>query len=180
MSSIAAGIPQALAATDSPTFAGATVSGLGLTTATMTKNASGVLWTGWSSFSWTNAMVVALGASVTGDIKVATLPAKTMVHKSFLVINSLLSGLTSCTVAVGRTSALYIDYIVASDAKVAANTRYGVAVAQLGTGLVAGLMDVPSWTAATDVYAHFISGIENLSACLTCTGTVYLQTTQLT
>lgn len=183
MSSIAFGLPQALDTAATPTFSSValtspeTVSGLALTDATMTKGESGVARTTWSKYSWTNAMVVALGASLTGDVKVCTLPAKTMVHRVLMRITSPGAVVATLTVAIGRTSAAYIDYIVASDAKAVANTIYGHAAAALGTNLTG--YDVPSMTATTDVYAHFISTVSNLSACTGSTGDVYIQTSVL-
>jgi hypothetical protein len=141
----------------------------------MTKAESGVLRAGWSKFTWTNAMVVALGASLTGDITVCTLPAKTMVRRVIVSTDTAAAGVATLTVAVGRTAAAYIDYIVASDAKVAA--IYGDATAEAGTNLIG--FDIPSWSGTTDVKAHFISTVQNLSAVTNSTGSIYIETVQL-
>lgn len=170
------GIAQAIETTATPTFAGGTLTGNALTDATMTKVETGTLREGWSRYDWTNAMVVALGASLTGDVKVCTLPAKTMVRQIFVVINGAGAGVTTLTVAVGRTGAAYIDYIVASDAKAAANTIYGRTAATLGTNMIG--YDVPSWTAPTDIFAHFISTVQNLSATTGSSGSIYIETTR--
>lgn len=128
-----------------------------------------------SSFTWTNAQVVALGAALTGDITVATLPAKTVVNNAYVVITGQGAGTATLTVACGRTGAAYIDYIVASDAKAAANTVYGDASAERGTNLV--MYDLPSYTATTDVKCHFISTVQNLDQTTGSTGRVILTTT---
>lgn len=148
-----------------------------LTVGTMTATNSSLLREGWHRFDWTNAMVVALGAGLTGDIAVCTLPAKTVVVNAYAVITGTAAGPTTLTVAVGRTSAAYIDYIVASDAKVAANTVYGDASGERGTNLVG--YDLPSFTGTTVVNAHFIATVTNLNTTTGSTGSVYLQTATL-
>ncbi len=173
---------QALDTGASPTLVGATLTGLGLTAGTMTANSTGVIRCGWSSYSWTNAMVVALGASLTGDVTICTLPAKVIVRRALVVINSAAAGVATLTVAVGRTSAGYIDYVVASDAKAAANTVYGDATDEIGSHLYNGtgfIDDLASWTGTTAVKAHFISTVQTLDATTTSTGTVYLETVTL-
>jgi len=149
-----------------------------LTSSTMTRTNNATLRRTWTRFDWTNAMVVALGASTTGDIQVCTLPAKTVVTRAFVVIKTAGSGTTTLTVAVGRTSATFIDYVTANDAQAAANTVYGATKATIGTHLYDGVTfidDLPSWTATTAVNAHFISSGGNLSAVLTSTGSVYIE-----
>lgn len=148
-----------------------------LTAATMTVASNAFVRSAVTKATWTNAQVVALGAVTAGDISVCTLPAKTRVKNVYVIIDSQAAGTTTLTVAVGRTSATYIDYIVASDAKVAVNTIYGDAVGERGTNLTG--YDLPSYTATTTVYAHFISTVENLDQATTCTGTVVLETETL-
>lgn len=136
-------------------------------------------------FDWTNATVVALGANLTGDVTLFTLPAKTVVKNAYVVITGQAAVVDSLTVAVGRTAAAYEDYIVASDAMVAANTVYGNAKAELGAALYDAttlIYDLPSITAATTVKAHFIatSGSGKTLANVTgSTGSVYLETVTL-
>jgi hypothetical protein len=148
-----------------------------LTAGTMLYARSSIIRTVWHAFTWTNAQVVALGASLTGNISVCTLPAKTVVTNAYLVIGTAETALTSLNISVGRTGAGYIDYIVASNGKAAANTVYGDASAERGTNLTG--YDLPSFTGTTTVYAQFVSGVENLSAALACTGTIYLETALL-
>jgi hypothetical protein len=141
---------------------------------------NGVIRVGVYKRTWTNAEVQALGANLTGDIKVATLPAKTIVRNAYVVIDSQASVVDTLTVAMGRTSAAYIDYIVASNAMVAANTVYGDGTPERGTNLTG--YDIPSYTAAVDVYLHFIAtsaGGKKLADVLGCTGTIYLLTETL-
>lgn len=157
-----------------PTLSGVLLSDAVLTAGTMTVGTSSMVRSTVHKFSWTNAMVVALGAGLTGDIAVCTLPAKTVVKRAWVVITGQAAGVTTLTVAVGRTSALYIDYIVASDAKAAVNTKYGGASADLGTNLTG--YDLPSVTATTLVNAHFISTVQNLNATTGSTGDIYLET----
>jgi len=127
-----------------------------------------------NAYSWTNAQVVALGASLTGDITMVTLPAKTQVVDAQIVILTAAAGTTTLTVAAGRTGAAYIDYIVASDAQAAANTVYGDASAERGTNLTG--YDIPSYTGTTAVKCHFISTVSNLSSVTTSTGKLILTT----
>lgn len=125
-------------------------------------------------FDVTNAMVVALGASLTGDIKICTLPAGTVVTNAYIVIDSPDTSANALTVSLGRTGAAYVDYIVASDAKGAANTVYGDASGERGTNLT--MYDLPSVTAATDVYSHFVKTTTNLNTVTGLAYHVYLET----
>ena len=127
-------------------------------------------------FSWTNAMVAALGAVTTSELTVCTLPAKTFVKKALVVITGQAASLTALTVSLGRVGTAYIDYIVASNAKAAANTIYGNAIAEIGTGIADVAGDIPSLTGTTDVKLQFISAVENLSNITASTGDVYLET----
>ena len=86
-------------------------------TAVGTAAYNGVIRTGVYRRAWTNAEVVALGATKDAELKVATLPAKTVVRNAYVVVDTHESYLTDLTVALGRTGATYIDYIVASNAK---------------------------------------------------------------
>ena len=153
---------------------GVAIAGQALTAATMTEENTARLLTATSSYTWSNAqLVTALGGGTTGDIKVATLPAKTQVNDALVVITGAASGPPSLTVACGRTSAAYIDYIVASDAEAAANTVYGDASGERGTNLTG--YDLPSYTGTTDVYCHFIAG--DTTAVTGSSGRVILKTT---
>jgi hypothetical protein len=130
-------------------------------------------------------MVTALGAVTSGDVLVATLPAKTFVKRVLVVITGAATGPATVTVSCGRTGATYIDYIVASDAKAAANTVYGDADAEIGTNLysVSGddhrIDDFPSYTSTTAVYCQFVSSGANLSTVTGSTGRVYFETVTL-
>lgn len=135
-------------------------------------------------FDWTNAMVVALGASLTGDIKVCTLPAKMLVlAPAYMVITGTAAGVATLTASLGIISASYVDYIQVSDCKVAANTIYGdSAYGVPGNNLDPGggnVTNLPSVTATTDVFLHFISTVQNLSATTGSTGSIYLRTMKL-
>lgn len=145
-----------------------------LTAATMTANYTGAVASGWSSYSWTNAMVVAAA-----DVKVCTLPAKTVVKNAYMVINTAGTnmGAATLTVSLGRTSADYLDYLAAGSALASANTVYGDASGERGANLTG--YDMPSFTANTDVYCHFATdgaGGKTLADVLTSTGTVYIET----
>lgn len=146
----------------------------GLTAATMSANTGNPVRSAIGHYNWTNAMVTALGASLTGDINVVTLPAKTILKNAYVIIDTACTGVTTLSVSIGRTAASYIDYVVASDAKAAANTVYGDDSAERGVNLTG--YDLPSFTGTTTIKAHFISTIDNLSAALTCTGEVVVET----
>ena len=127
-----------------------------------------------SRFDWTNAQVVGLGAVLSGNLVVATLPAKTVIKNAYVVITGAATGTTTLTVSVGRTAATFTDYIVAKDAKAAANTVYGAVAADRGTNLTG--FDLPAWAATTPVNIQFIATGTNLNTVLTSTGSVYLET----
>lgn len=147
-----------------------------LTSGTLTVTSSAFSRQATHRFDWTNAMIAALTGTA-DDITVCTLPAKTVVKNAYVVITGSAAGPATVTVALGRTSAAYIDYIVASDAKAAANTVYGDASGERGTNLTG--YDLPSFTGTTAVKVHFISTVANLSTITGSTGTVYLETVTL-
>lgn len=147
-----------------------------LTAGTMTGTYEAVMAGVTTCRSWTNAQVAAL-AGTAGDIAFGTLPAKTVVTNAYIVITGAAAGPTTVTVAFGRVSASYIDYIVASDAKAAANTVYGDSSAERGTNLTS--YDLPSYTGTTVLNAHFISTVANLSTTTGSTGMVCVTTEKL-
>ena len=163
--------------------------GLGvLTSSTMTPTIVSEQRTVTHSYAWTNAMVTALGAVLTGDITVATLPAKTRVDGALVVIDTAAGGVTTLTVSCGDAigGAPFNQYIVASDAKAAANTVYGdlISGAETGTALFDATTKwfpnyVPSYTTTTLVTCRFISTGTNLNTVTTSTGRVILTTTLL-
>jgi hypothetical protein len=152
-----------------------------LTSSTMNPTIVGEARTATHSYAWTNAMVTALGASLTGDINVATLPAKTQINNAYVVIDTAAGGpatlTVSCGDAIGGTP--FTNYVVASDAKAAANTVYGDAVAERGTSIDVEFYYLPSYTATTLVTCHFISSGGNLNTVTTSTGRLILTTTLL-
>lgn len=158
------------------TTAGIRYTDLILTAATMTAETTGRFATGTSSYTWTNAQVVALGATTAGDITVATLPAKTQIVDAILVITGAAVGPTTVTVSCGDAIAgtPFINYIVASDAKAAANTVYGDAAAERGTSIDVEYYYLPSYTATTLITCHFISTGANLSTVTGSTGRLIL------
>ena len=127
-------------------------------------------------FDWTNAMVTALGAIAAGNIGICTIPAKTVVKNIWIVITGASTGTTTLTVSVGRAAG-QIDYIVAKDAKAAANTIYGAVAGDRGTNLTG--YDLASATAATNIFALFTSTGGNLSASLGSSGSIYVETMTL-
>lgn len=147
-----------------------------LTTGTMTKVSAShaIVRSTTHQFAWTNAMIAALGASLTGDITVCTLPAGTRVKNIYMVLTGTATGPTTLTYAVGRTGASYIDYIVASDAKAAANTVYGDTSGERGTNLTG--YDLPSYTATVDIKMHCIATVATLDQTLSSTGVIYIET----
>ncbi len=165
--------------TDGSTGGGQLRIGAGdLTSATMTAGTIAETRTVTSSYTWSNAQVVALGAALTGDITVATLPAKTQMLDAAVVITGTGAGTTTLTVscgdAIGGTP--FINYVVASDAKAAANTVYGDAAAERGTSIDTEFYYLPSYTATTLVTCHFIATGANLDQVTGSTGRVILTT----
>lgn len=120
-------------------------------------------------------MVAAL-AGASGNLLVCTLPAKTVVKKALVIITGQAAGLTALTVSLGRTATTYLDYIVASNAKAAANTIYGDAIAEVGTSLADAIGDLPSITGTTPVNLQFVSSVEDLSNVTGSAGDVILET----
>ena len=128
-----------------------------------------------SRVSFTNAMIVALGAVGSGDISVATLPAKTVVRNIYLVVDTQCTfAAGTLTMAIGRTGATYLDYIAPSNIKATANTVYGAVLGDRGANLTG--YDLPSYTGTTTIYAHVIAGAGTLNGVTTCTGHVDIET----
>lgn len=159
-----------------------------LTSATMTRSSdSYTLRSVWHLYSWTNAMVVAAGDTITTfDVTVATLPAKTVVKKAYLVVSTAGTNMGGATLtATLGTDAEFDNYLVSSNLLAAANTVYGDADAEVGSSLPGGGLHVehlPSWTATTAVKVRFGTdgaGGKDLADVLTCTGAVYLLTETL-
>jgi hypothetical protein len=148
-----------------------------ITAGTLTATNNALVAGGVSRFDWTNAMITALGGVGAGDLTVCTLPANTVVKNAYMVIDSPDTSTNALTGAIGRVSATYIDYIVASDLKAAQNTVYGDASGERGTNLTG--YDLPSPTATTAVKLHLIKTSTNLSTVLGCTGHVYIETMKL-
>ena len=148
------------------------------TAGTLTATSVGKLSSVMNKYSWTNAMIVAL-AGTTGNLLVCTLPAKCQVISAKIVLTGQAAGITALTVSLGRVGTAYIDYLVASSAKAAANTIYGDAIAEVGAGLSAILGDLPSLSGTTAVNLQFISAVEDLANVTGSTGDIYLQTIQL-
>ena len=122
--------------------------------------------------TWNNTQVNALGGVTTGSIRVATLPAKTYVRNAYVTITTTETVPTTLTVSLGRTASNYIDYIVASDAKAAANTVYGNVSGERGTNLTG--YDYPSRTATTDVFIQFVATGDDLENLLDTAGEVVI------
>ncbi len=158
---------------------GASVPGQALTPGTAVVGAQAKIGSVVSKFSWTNAQIVALGAVLSGNIALCTLPAKTIVKRVLINITGTAAGTTTLTVSMGRTAATFLDYIIASNAQVGANTVYGDATGELGTSMSTFVGDLPSMTATTLVNLQFVSTVQNLDQCTGSTGDCWLETITL-
>ncbi len=130
------------------------------------------------AYAWSNAQIVACGAVLSCDIAMVTLPAKTNVTNAYVAIDTQAGGPATLTVSCGDTGS-YVNYILASNAKAAANTLYGDAVGERGTAIDTEWFHVPSYTATTVVKCQFVSTGSNLDAVTTSTGRLILTTIQL-
>lgn len=158
-----------------------------LTAATMTEAAKGRLNVAWHKYTWTAAMVVSGRiAADTSNVKICTLPAKTIVKRVYVITAAAATGVDSPTVSVGRTGAAYIDYIVATAPGV--NTVIGNALAEIGTNLkdagpitpVEDFAVFADTTSTTDIYAQFTcDGDPDINQWAEGTGSVYLLTETL-
>lgn len=132
-----------------------------------------------SKYTWTNAMIVALGGVLTGDLTIATFPAGTVLKRLWMVVNTSAGGVTTLTGSIGKTAAAYADYFLTKDLKAAANTVYGQVVGDYAAALALYCGDMPSFTATTAIKLHLIATGANLSAVTTSTGSIYMETTIL-
>ena len=129
-------------------------------------------------FAWSNADVVALGASATGELTVATIPDATIVTAVYVRITGQAAGVTTLTVSVGPDGA-ETTYIVASNAKAAAGTIYGDAAAEIGTTLIVATGAGPSFGSTTTIKALFTATIETLDATTGSAGSIWVVTRKL-
>ncbi len=122
-------------------------------------------------YTWTNAEVVAAGTGGTEALlAIGSLPANSQLLSAYIVIGTQATfAAGTLTVGCGRTSATYVDFIAASDAKAAAATIYGNAAAERATDAAIQL-----FPAATPVKAIFTAGAGDLANVTTSTGTIYL------
>ena len=157
-------------------FSGAAV----LTAGTLTVTNAAEVRSAWHKFSWTNAMVVA-AAATSNKITVCTLPAKTLVKRCLVVIGTAATQGATLTVQAG-TAAATDGFIVASNAKAAANTVYGDADSEIGTLLFPTAADdhrvdyLPSYTATTAITIEFVIGAGTLADVTASVGHVILET----
>lgn len=178
---VTAGSSTTVARTDITNgFMYGTASTFTLTAGTMTGNTVGFVRPAWFKFAWTNAMIAALGAGTTVNMAICTLPAKTLVKRCIMVVGTAATHAGTLTMSVGRTAAVYNDFLLAGDIKAAANTVYGDVQSEIGADLTGtagvGLMDaLPSYTGTTVVNAQFISTVADVNTTTTSTGIVYLQ-----
>lgn len=145
-----------------------------LTNGSLSGVTLGVARTTFSKFPWTNSTVTAFGATTSGNVKLCTLPAMTVLIRAYLVVTGQASGVTTFTGSVGRVSTTYIDYVKASSLMAASGTAYGAASADRGTNATG--YDLV--TSATDVYLQFL-GSGNLSNISGSSGFVILETSVL-
>jgi hypothetical protein len=153
-----------------------------LTAGTMSAAMNGTIRRTVSKFSWTNAMVVT-AAGTSNKIDVCTLPAKTVVTRCWVVIDTAATQAATLTVQVGSSSGT-TGFVVASNAKAAANTVYGDSDAEVGTNLFDAADDhwvdyLPSYTSTTLIQAEFVIGAGTLADVTASTGSVILETISL-
>lgn len=112
-----------------------------------------------SSFLLDNADVVALGATTTGNVTIATIPAKMEIDDMKAVVTSAAVGPTTVTMSCGRTASAYIDYLTAVSVK--SQVLIGESSGDRGTNLNG--YDVPNYSGTTSLICQFISSGGNLS-----------------
>jgi hypothetical protein len=147
-----------------------------LTTGTMTPETQGQLRNVTHSYAWTNAMLTAGAAATTWDVTVATLPAKTQLLDAVVVILTPQTAAGTLSVQCGDTGT-FVNYTCPTgcDAKAAANTVYGDALAERGIAIDTEFWYLPSYTATTTVTCRFISNAA-MSTMTASTGRVILTT----
>jgi hypothetical protein len=97
----------------------------------------------------------------TCSIELGQFPAKTVIRNMYAIVITQATSPATLTFSCGVTGAGYIDLIVASNAKAAANTVYGDASAERGTNLTGYFM--PSYTGATALICQYV-GATDLAA----------------
>lgn len=160
------------------TFAQIASSALALTNGGITRANSAEIKEALHKFTWNSANVAGLSGTA-NTLTVCTLPAKTMVKRAWIIITGQAASVTALTVSLGRTTALFVDYLVASNAKAVANTVYGAVIGDIGTNLSGLVGDLPSITGTTDIKLRFDAALENLSLVTGSSGEIILETITL-
>lgn len=123
-----------------------------------------------TKFSWSNADVAGFGAVQSGNLPIATLPARSYVTRAFVVLGTQASGVTTLTASVGVQGPDYLDLIMSSssfDALQAPGTLLGAFTDAV----------LPSLSDPTVVYMQFktTTGAETLDAVLGSSGEIFLE-----
>lgn len=137
-------------------------------TATSTAPTYGLI-----KYSYTNAQIVAAGSGVGPlNVSIGTLPAKSVVTKTHLVVDGQATfAAGNLTGAVGGTATAYVDLIVASDLKAAAGVIYGDAAAEKGATNLGHLYSA----AAKPLTLQILASAGNLADVTGASGTVYVE-----
>ena len=124
--------------------------------------------------------------ATTSNVNIATYPASNVISRIIIKITGAATHADTVTVSAGRTGTDYIDYVVASDAKAAANTFYGDALTEIGTNLKDSGATTPCEdfaglsTSTTTFTAQFKCGVgADINTITGSTGTVYIETYEL-
>lgn len=112
-----------------------------------------------SSLLLDNADVVGLGAVTTGNLTIATIPAKMEIEDMKAVVTSAAVGPTTVAMSCGRTGASYIDYLTSQSVK--AQVLIGETSGDRGANLTG--FDIPNYSGTTPLICQFISTGANLS-----------------
>ncbi len=120
-------------------------------------------------YAITNAAVAALGANLTGDIAIGTLPANSRVTSTYVDVTAADTSANALTVSLGTVGTGYVDWIVASDGKAVA--LYGDATAERGATNLDGAL---FYKTATPINSHFVKTTTNLSTVTAFAATVYV------
>lgn len=128
---------------------------------------------GLIKYSYTNAQIVAAGSGVGPlNVSIGTLPAKSVVTKTHLVVDGQATfAAGNLTGAVGGTATAYVDLIVASDLKAAAGVIYGDAAAEKGATNLGHLYSA----AAKPLTLQILASAGNLADVTGASGTVFVE-----
>lgn len=136
----------------------------------LSEIATGEARTVWQRYDWNNSNIANLGAVTSANVKICTLPARTIVTNAVMILTTGASGALTIAASIGSIGPNYTNLLGSSSLKAADGTVYGLPPASA---------DLLALSVPTDVYLRVVSTVGNLNITTGSSGTIYLETAVL-